>query len=114
MKTLNMLAFAMALSQIQPLVSHADDLFRLSWHGTVYTTGANGQVVSKSFSEKDFVQKVATDRSLDPRSLVFVYRPAKHDAAVVYASNGGFVSDVIQMENAFQQVSNPNQTKIVR
>src|SRR3989442_130993 len=95
MRTIAGLILAVGLSQ--PLLSQADDLFRMSWHGTVYTTGANGQVVARGFSERDFVQRVAADNGLDPRTLVFVYRPDKHDTAVVQASNGQFVADVIQM-----------------
>lgn len=103
-----------ALSLAGPLAASGDDLFRMSWRGTVYTTGPNGQVVAKSFSEKDFVKQVAADNGLDPKKLVFVYRPAKRDTAVVMASNGAFVADVIQMENNFTEVGNTNQTKIVR
>jgi hypothetical protein len=114
MKTFNTLTLALALGLIQPLVSNADDWFRLSWRGTVYTTGANGQVVSKSFSEKDFIQNVATANGLDAKTLAFVYRPGKHDTVVVNVATGTFVADVIQMENLFQQVSNAGQTKIVR
>ena len=104
----------LTLALIAPLVANGDDLFRMTWRGTVYTTGANGQVVSKSFSEKDFVQQVATNNGLDPKTLVFVYRAAKRDTAVVLASNGQFVADVLQMENNFTDVGNSNQTRIVR
>src|SRR5262245_54358307 len=103
-----------ALSLAGPLAASGDDLFRMSWRGTVYTTGPNGQVVAKSFTEKDFVKQVATNNGLDPKKLVFVYRPAQRDTAVVMASNGQFVSDVIQMENNFTDVGNTNQTKVVR
>jgi len=103
-----------ALSLAGPLAASGDDLFRMSWRGMVYTTGDNGQVVAKSFSEKDFIKQVAANNGLDPKKLVFVYRPAKRDTAVVMASNGQFVSDVIQMENNFTDVGNTNQSKIVR
>src|SRR5882762_1916262 len=96
----------LALALIGPLVANGDDLFRMTWRGTSYTTGANGQVVSKSFSEKDFVQQVATNNGLDPKTLVFVYRAAKRDTAVVLATNGQFISDVIQMENNFTDITN--------
>jgi len=92
----------------------ADDLFKLSWRGTAYTTDGNGNVVAKTATEKDFIQKVATDNGLDPKSLVFVYRADKHDTAVVDASTGAFVADVIQMEYNFTDVSNSDQSKTVR
>jgi len=103
-----------ALTLAGPLAASGDDLFRMNWRGTVYTTGANGQVMAKSFSEKDFVKQVAANNGLDPKKLVFVYRPAKRDTAVVMATNGQFVADVIQMENNFTDVGNTNQTKVVR
>jgi hypothetical protein len=98
---------------VQPLALHADDLFRLTWHGKVYTSGAGG-VVIKSVSEKDFVQKVAQDNGLDPATLVFVYRPDKHDTAVVRASDGAFVADVLQMEYNFTEATNSTDTQTVR
>jgi hypothetical protein len=92
----------------------ADDLFKMTWRGTVYYIGNNGQVVAKSFSEKNFVSQIAIDNGLDPKSLVFVYRPDKHDTAVVRASDGAFVSDVIQMEYDYTDVGNTNGSKVVR
>jgi hypothetical protein len=74
----------------------ADDLFRLYWRGTVYKHDASGHIVSNGFTEQNFVNKVAADNGLNPNDLVFVFRPNKRDTAVVYKSNGGFVSDVIQ------------------
>lgn len=114
MKKNRTLGIIIAFGLLQPLISTADDLFRLSWRGTVYTTGANGQVSARSMSERDFVNRVASDNGLDPRTLVFVYRADKHDTAVVFAATGGFVADVIQMEYQFTEVSNTTQTKKVR
>jgi len=114
MKLSDSLKFGLILGALQPLVSHADDLFQLSWRGMAYSTGPNGQVITKPVSERDFIQKVATDNGLDPRTLVFVYRPDKHDTAVVMASNGAFVADVIQMEYNYTEVANSTDTQIVR
>src|SRR5258708_31015150 len=114
MKSFNALGIVTVLVLIQPLASHADDLFRLSWRGTVYTNGPSGQVMSRSFSEKDYVQQVAADNGLDPKALVFVYRPNQHDTAVVRLADGAFVSDVFQMEINFTEVGNTNQSKLVR
>jgi hypothetical protein len=102
------------LGLAQPFMSQADDLFRMTWRATVYTTGANGQVTAKSFTEKDFLKKVASDNGLEAKKLAFVYRPNKHDTAVVMAANGAFVADVIQMQYNFTDISNTTQTKIVR
>jgi hypothetical protein len=99
---------------MQPLLGNADDLYRLTWRGSVYTTDASGQLVTRLATEKDFIQKVANDNGLDPKSLAFVYRPNKHDTAVVDAATGAFIADVIQMEHNFTEVSNSGQTKTVR
>jgi hypothetical protein len=104
----------LALALIVPLVANGDDLFRMTWRGMSYTTGANGQIAAKPISEKDFVQQVATNNGLDPKTLVFVWRPAKRDTAVVQAKDGLFIADVIQMENNFTEITNSTETKIVR
>jgi hypothetical protein len=114
MKPGDILKLGLILGVLQPLVSQADDLFQLSWRGVSYSTGPNGQVVTKPVSERDFIEKVASDNSLDPRQLVFVYRPDKHDTAVVMASTGAFVADVIQMEYNYTEVTNSTDTQIVR
>jgi len=114
MRTKQLFTIALTLGLIQPFVSQADDLFRMSWRGTVYTTGENGKVVAKAFTEKDFVNRIAVNNGLDPKTLVFVYRPQKHDTAVVVAATGQFVGDVIQMEYSYTEVSDTTQTRIVR
>ena len=78
----------LALSLIVPLIANGDDLFRMNWRGMSYTTGANGQIVAKPFNEKTFVQQIAANNGLDPKTLVFVYRPNDSDASVVQTSNG--------------------------
>jgi hypothetical protein len=113
MKIRNVLACGIAIGLVQPLLLRAEDMFRLSWHGTAYTTGSSGQVTAKPFSERDFIQKVAADNGIDTRDLAFVYRPGAHDTVVVRMSDGWW-ADVIQMEYNFTQVSNSNQTKLVR
>ncbi len=108
------LRVGLALGLLQPLAARADELFQMAWRGTAYTTGSRGQIVARPFSERDFVNKVATDNSLDPHTLVFVYRPLKHDTAVVRASDGTFIADVIQMEYTYTDISNTNGTATVR
>src|SRR5262245_12824252 len=113
MKIRNLLAWSLAIGLLQPLLLKADDLFKMSWHGTAYTTSDSGQVVARPFSEKDFIQKLAADNGFDPRSLVFVYRPQHHDTVVIRVSDGWW-ADVIQMEYSFTEVSNSTQTKRIR
>src|SRR4051812_2741405 len=102
-RTLTALGFSLLFATA---AVNADDLYRLSWRATVYTHDGNGQVIAHSLTEKDLIQKVATDNGLDPKSLAFVYRANKHDTAVVDAATGAFVADVYQMEYNFTEVSN--------
>src|SRR5258706_6193350 len=113
MKIRNQLALLAAIGLIQPMALNADNLFRLTWRGKVYTSGPGGVVV-RSFTEKELVQKVATDNGLDANTLVFVYRPDKHDTAVVRIADGAFVADVIQMEDQYTEVRNATATQTVR
>jgi hypothetical protein len=89
-------------------------LFQLFWRGTYYTKNDTGHIVAVSFTEQDFVNKVAQDNGLDASTLVFVYRPDKRDTVVVRASDGAFIADVIQMEYTFTDVVNPTGAVIVR
>jgi hypothetical protein len=113
MKIRNVLACGLTIGLLQPFLLKADDLFKMSWHGTAYTTSDSGQVIARPFSEKDFIQKVATDNAIDPRLLVFVYRPQNHDTVVVRVTDGWW-ADVIQMQYSFTEVSNSTQTKRIR
>jgi hypothetical protein len=94
--------------------SKADDLFKLFWRGTYYTTGSDGHIIAVQFTEQDFVNKVGHDNGLDPATLVFVYRPDRRDTVVVRASDGKFIADVIQMEYTWTDVVNPTGSAIVR
>jgi hypothetical protein len=114
MKMRAVLAFMAVLNFFQPLNSKADDLFQMFWRGTYYKTNSTGRMVAVKFSESDFVNKVARDNNLRPSDLVFVYRPNKRDTAVVRASNGAFVADVIQMEMQYTDVVNRSGKVIVR
>ena len=92
----------------------ADDLFQLFWRGTYYTKNDTGHIAAVTFTEQDFVNKVAQDNGLDPSTLAFVYRPDKRDTVVVRVSDGAFIADVIQMEYTFTDVVNPTGAVIVR
>jgi hypothetical protein len=98
-----------------PETLRADDLFRLSWRGTAYSRDPiTGRMVAHSFSEKEFIQKKAADDGVDGRGWVFVYRADKHDTVIARASDGMMISDVIQMEVNYTDVTNPTQTQIAR
>ncbi|HYG34250.1 MAG TPA: hypothetical protein VEC99_05675 [Clostridia bacterium] len=113
MKMRSLLAAIVILSILQPVVTHAEDLFLLSWRGTQYTTNVDGRIIAVPFTERDFINEVAKNNGLDPSRLRFVYRPNKRDTVVVRA-NGAFVANVIQMEFVFTDVTNPRDTVTVR
>ena len=94
--------------------SHADDLFQLFWRVNVYQKGSGGRIVATRLTEQDLVNVVAQNNGLNPADLVFVYRPNKHDTAVVRRANGQFVADVIQMELNYTDILNPTGQIIVR
>ena len=80
--------------------------FLMNWHATGYTTNARGQIIATNINQQTLINKVAYDNGLDPKDLVFVYRVEKRDTAVVWKSNGVFVSDVYQMEYTYQDITN--------
>jgi len=92
MKTCNVLRLALALSFIEPLVSKADDLFAISWRGTVHSATA-----TRSYTDKDVVKAIAANNGLDPKDLILVYRPNAFDTAVVNKNSGAVVSDFVQL-----------------
>lgn len=108
-----LLAAAVLLGLLPTQQTSADDLFRLFWRGTYYTTNGTGHIIALHFTEQDFVNKVARDNGLDPSGLIFVYRPNRRDTVVV-RSNGAFVADVIQMQYVFTDVNNPTGSATVR
>ncbi len=114
MKMRLVLAVIAASSFIQPLSTKADDLFQMFWRGTYYKNDSTGHIIAVQFTEQDFVDQIAQNNGLNPADLVFVYRPKKHDTAVVRASNGQFIADVIQMEYTYTDVVNPTGRIVVR
>lgn len=114
MKRYTSLAQLLVLILTMASAANADDLFQLFWRGTYYATGPTGHIIAVSFTEQDFVNKVAHDNGLNPSTLVFVYRPDRRDTVVVRASDGQFIADVIQMEYIWTDVVNPTGQVIVR
>ncbi len=84
--------------------------FLMSWMASGFTTNAHGQIIATNLNAQTLINKVAADNGLNPRDLCFVYRVEKLDTAVVYKTNGVFVSDVYQMEYTYQEISNPPAT----
>jgi hypothetical protein len=93
--------------------SRADDLFQVLWRVTYYAKNSTGHIVAVPFSERDLVNEVAQNTGRDPSQLVLVFRPRKHDIAVVQ-SNGAFVASVIQMQTTTTDIVNPSGGVIVR
>ena len=88
--------------------------FAMYWSATGYTTNENGRLIVTNLNQRTLVNKVAADNGLNPNDLEFVYRVEKRDTAVVYRTNGVFVSDVYQMEYTFDDVSNLSGNTIYR
>ena len=119
MKIRNALALGLILGSIQPQLLPATDMFQLSWKGTVHYTDQSGNVVTRSFSDKDVIRQVAANNGLDPAQLVLVYRPDAFDTAVVVKATGQVIADYQQMPDITQpdqrtDVANPDGTLTVR
>lgn len=102
-----------ALCLLTPGLVRADDLFRLYWRVTYYTTNSTSHIVAASLSEQDLVNQVAQNNNLDASQLVLVYRPNERDAAVV-RTDGTFIASVFQMGTTYTDVVNPTGSVIVR
>lgn len=106
----------LAAGLIVPFIAGAQDQeqYVMTWRGTEYMNGPNGKIVTRHFTEADFVNEVAANNGLDPKTLVFVYRADKRDTVVAMKSDGTFVADVIQMQYTFTDVSNAPGTSVER
>jgi len=80
--------------------------YLMSWIATGYTTNAHGNIVATNLNQQTLINIVAKDNGINPKDCVFVYRVEKRDTAVVWKTNGVFISDVYQMEYTFQDVTN--------
>ncbi len=117
MKTYKLLMFAViagiALCRTAAAQEQTNQ-FQLTWNATGYTHNARGNLIATNLTQQALVKKVALDNGLNPADLIFVYRVEKRDTAVVYRTNGEFVSDVYQMEYTFQDETNlPDTTDYV-
>src|SRR5207237_10313014 len=99
MKTGNMLGLAIAIGLMQPLASSAQDMFAMSWRGTVHTDDGTGRGITKSYSDKDVVKVVADHNGLNAKDLILVYRPDAFDTSVSNKNTGEVYSDYVQLPN---------------
>jgi len=83
----------------------------MNWSATGYTTNAKGNIIATNLTQQTLIDKVAADNGIDPKDCEFVYRVEKLDTAVVWKTNGVFISDVYQMEYTFQDVTNADDTE---
>jgi hypothetical protein len=102
MKMKTVAALGLAVAALFGPLAEARDMFQMSWKGTIHYYDSNGRAVTKSFTDRDVVQKLATDAGVDPRDYVLVYRPDALDTAVVSKSTGDAI-DFLQLPD----ISNP-------
>lgn len=116
MKKNTLKTLLLAAGLILPIAATAQDQeqYVMTWRGTAYMNNAQGKIVSRHFTENDFVEEVAANNGLDPKTLVFVYRADKRDTVVAMKSDGAFVADVIQLQYTFTDVSNAPGTSVER
>jgi hypothetical protein len=78
----------------------ARNVFRISWHGTAYTTGANGRVVAQPYSHREIISRYAEVTGVDPRTIAVAYvwdeeEPAE-ELEIVNLADGASVANVFQ------------------
>jgi len=87
MKTKTTLGLMMAIGLMQAVAAQADDVYVLSWRGTLYYTNDAGRIVAKSYTERDVINRIALNTGASASQLVLVYRPLSLDTAVVLKSD---------------------------
>ena len=97
-----------ALVYSLPLLSR--DVFRISWHGTAYTTNRFGKVSARPYSQKEILDRYVADTGEDPRGLAIAYvhdeeEPAE-EVEVVNAADGSTVANVFQFLGGLAVTSN--------
>jgi hypothetical protein len=118
MRTKTTLGLMMAVGLMQALTAKADDVFVLTWRGTLYYTNDAGRIVAKSYTERDVINKIALNTGTSPSELVLVYRPTSLDTAVVLKSDPSQWSDYVQLPDptpsAHTDVTATNGTQTIR
>src|SRR6267378_4107088 len=97
MKTKTTLGLMMAIGLMQAVAAQADDVYVLSWRGTLYYTNDAGRIVAKSYTERDVINRIALNTGASASQLVLVYRPLSLDTAVVLKSDPNQWSDYVQL-----------------
>ena len=95
MKTYMLRTIALALGLASCLAAHAQEQtnqFLMTWNATGYTTTASGKIIATNLNQQTLIDKVAADNGVNPKECCFVYRVEKRDTAVVWKSNGQFIS----------------------
>jgi hypothetical protein len=113
MKTFKLLFFALVMEMSLCWAAQAQEQTNevlMSWVATGYTTNANGNIIATNLTQQTLINKVAADNGINPKDCEFVYRVEKLDTAVVWKTNGVFISDVYQMEYTFEDVTNAADT----
>src|SRR5580700_8017117 len=108
MKMNNLLIFALVIGMGSRLAAQAQvqtNQVLMTWSATGYTTNAKGNIIATNLNQQTLINKVAADNGIDPKDCEFVYRVEKLDTAVVWKTNGLFISDVYQMEYVFQDIT---------
>jgi hypothetical protein len=113
MNKYKLLIFAVIMAMDSCLAAQAQEQtnqFQITWNATGYTTNAKGKIIATNLNAQTLINKVAADNGINPKDCVFVYRVEKRDTAVVWKTNGLFISDVYQMEYTYQDVTNETGT----
>jgi hypothetical protein len=76
------------------------NVFRVSWHGTAYSTDANGRVVARPYTQRDILNHYIAATGADPKSVLVAYvwddeEPAE-ELEIVSATDGSSIANVFQ------------------
>jgi len=113
MKNLKLLIIGLITGVASCLAAQAQEQtneYLMTWVAVGYTTNAHGALIETNLNQQTLINKVAADNGINPKDCEFVYRVEKRDTAVVWKTNGVFISDVYQMEYTFEDVTNQEGT----
>ena len=98
------------LSAVLPLVAGAQDVFRLSFHGSGRFINPSGDLQTRRVTTDDLIARcvgeagLATNNQGTNRQFELVYNPAEDTVQVVNLTNGSFVCDVLQFQGGSSNV----------
>jgi hypothetical protein len=110
MKYQTKIALITGIALIYSLPALSRDVFRLSWHGTAYTTNRFGKVTARPYSQKEILDRYVADTGENPRTLAVAYvhdeeEPAE-EVEIVNAADGSTVANVFQFLGGLAVTSN--------